>query len=73
VDSVPNPSGKRKPRGRSVRDIELCATILGLTPPWQVVAVDVDVKGEQVTVKVDPGPGPFPCPECQTPAPGYDR
>jgi hypothetical protein len=44
-----------------MRDVELYATILGLTPPWKVVAVEVDVKGEQVTVKVDPGPGPFPC------------
>ncbi|HLJ60585.1 MAG TPA: helix-turn-helix domain-containing protein [bacterium] len=56
-----------------MRDVELYATILGLTPPWKVVAVDIDVKGEQVTVKVDPGPGPFPCPECQTRSPGYDR
>jgi transposase len=56
-----------------VRDVELYATILGLTPPWKVMAVDVDVKGEQVTVKVDPGPGPFPCPECQTASSGYDR
>ena len=56
-----------------MRDVELYATILGLTPPWTVVAVDVDVTGVQVTVKVDPGPGPFPCPECQTTSPGYDR
>ena len=55
-----------------MRDVELYATILGLIPPWKVVAVEVDVKGEQVTVKVDPGPGPFPCPECQTASPGYD-
>ena len=56
-----------------MRDVELHATILRLAPPWKVVAVEVDVKGEQVTVKVQPGPGPFPCPECQTAAPGYDR
>ncbi len=56
-----------------VRDVELYATILGLTSPWKVVAVEVDLKGEQVTVRVDPGPGPFPCPECQTASPGYDR
>jgi len=36
-----------------MRDVELYATILGLTPPWKVVAVEVDVKDEQVTVKVD--------------------
>jgi len=47
-----------------VRDVELYATILGLTPPWQVVAVEVDIQGEPVTVKIDPGPGPFPCPDC---------
>ncbi len=56
-----------------MRDVELYTAILGLTPPWNVVAVEVDVKGEQITVKVDPGPGPFPCPDCQTASPGYDR
>jgi len=56
-----------------MRDVELYATLLGLTPPWTVVSVDVDIPGEQVTVKVDAGPGPFPCPECRTLAPGYDR
>jgi transposase len=56
-----------------MRDVELYATILGLTPPWKVVSVDVDIPGEQVTVKVEAGPGPFPCPECQTLSPGYDR
>jgi len=56
-----------------VRDVELYATILGLTPPWKVVGVDVDIPGEQVTVKVEAGPGPFPCPECQTLSPGYDQ
>ena len=56
-----------------MHDVELYATILGLTPPWKVVAVAVDVKAAQVIVKVDPGAGPFPCPECQQPAPGYDR
>ena len=61
MDSVPNPSSKSETGGRAVRDVELYATILGLTPPWNVVAVDVDVKDEQVTVKVDAGPGPFPC------------
>jgi transposase len=56
-----------------VRDVELYTTILGLTPPWKVVAVDVDIREAQVTVKVDAGPDPFPCPECQTASPGYDR
>lgn len=56
-----------------MRDVELYRAILGLTPPWRVVSVDLDIPGQQVTVKVDVGPGPFPCPECQAPVPGYDR
>jgi transposase len=56
-----------------VRDVELYRAILGLTPPWQVVSVDLDIPGRQVTAKVDAGPGPFPCPECQALIPGYDR
>ena len=36
-----------------MRDIELYRAILGLTPPWTVVNVDLDVKGQQVTVRVD--------------------
>jgi transposase len=55
-----------------MRDVELYRAILGLTPPWTVVSVDLDIKGQQVTVRVDAGPGPFPCPECGTPGPGYD-
>lgn len=47
-----------------MRDIELYRAILGLTPPWMVVNVDLDVKGQQVTVTVTAGDGPFPCPEC---------
>lgn len=56
-----------------MRDIELYRAILGLTPPWTVVGVDLDVKGQQVVIRVDAGPGPFRCPECQTEGPGYDR
>ena len=56
-----------------MRDSELYKAILGLTPPWTVVRVNLDVKGQQVTVHVQAGDGPFPCPECQTTVPGYDR
>jgi len=56
-----------------MHDIELYRTILGLTPPWRVVSVELDVKGQQVVVQVDAGPGPFRCPECQTEVPGCDR
>ena len=43
-----------------MRDIELYRAILGLTPPWTVANVELDVQGQQVVVQVDPGPGPFP-------------
>lgn len=56
-----------------MRDIELYRAILGLTPPWTVVSVDLDVKGQQVVIKVDAGSGPFRCPECQMEVAGYDR
>jgi hypothetical protein len=55
-----------------LRDIELYRAILGLSAPWTVVSVDLDIKGQQVTVRVDPGPGPFPCPECGTSGLRYD-
>ncbi len=56
-----------------MRDVELYKAILGLTPPWTVVDVTLDVKGQHVTVQVHAGDGPFPCPECATVVPGYDR
>ena len=56
-----------------MRDVELYKAILGLTPPWTVVSVVLNVKGQQVTVQVHAGEGPFSCPECQATAPGYDR
>jgi transposase len=55
-----------------MRDIELYRAILGLTAPWTVVSVDLDVKGQRITVRVDAGAGPFACPECETPGPRYD-
>lgn len=56
-----------------MRDVELYRTILGLTPPWTVVEVTLDVKGQHVTVQVHAGDGPFPCPECHATVPGYDK
>ena len=56
-----------------MRDTDLYKAILGLTPPWTVGHVDLDVNGQQVTITVDAGAGPFPCPECQASVPGYDK
>ena len=55
-----------------MRDIELYRTLLGLTAPWTVAGVDVDLKGQRVVVRVEAGPGPYACPECGTSAPRYD-
>ena len=55
-----------------MRDIEMYRALLGLTAPWTVAGVDVDMTGQCVIVRVDAGPGPYPCPECGTPGPGYD-
>jgi hypothetical protein len=54
-------------------DVELYKTILGLTPPWTVVDVTLDVTGQHVTVRVHKGDGPFPCPACHATVPGYDK
>src|SRR5215467_14546452 len=51
-----------------MRDIELSRALLGLTAPWTVGGVDVDMVGQ----RVDAGAGPYPCPECGTPGPRYD-
>lgn len=55
-----------------MRDVELYRALLGLTAPWTVAGVDVDLKGQQVVVRVEAGPGPYPCPECGTPTTRYD-
>jgi len=55
-----------------MRDVELYRALLGLTAPWTVATVDVDLPGQRVVVRVDAGAGPYPCPECGTPAARYD-
>jgi hypothetical protein len=41
-------------------DIELYRALLGLTAPWAIAGVDVDMAGQQVAVRVDAGPGALP-------------
>ena len=55
-----------------MRDVELYRALLGLSAPWTVAGVDVDMKGQRVVVRVEPGPGPYPCPECGTVGRRYD-
>jgi hypothetical protein len=52
-----------------MRDVQLHRARLGLTAPWTVAGVDVDLKGQRVVVRVEGGPGPYLCPECATPGP----
>jgi hypothetical protein len=44
----------------AMRDVELYRAILGLTPPWTVVSVELDVTGQRAVVQVDAGGGPVP-------------
>jgi transposase len=55
-----------------MRDVELYEAILGLTPPWKVAHVELDVAAKEVTIRVGAGPSPFPCPECGAVVGGYD-
>jgi len=62
----------RSRRIGAMRDVELDRALLGLTAPWTVAGVDVDMRGQRVVVRVEAGPGPYPCPECGTPTGRYD-
>lgn len=55
-----------------MRDRELYAKIMGISTPWSVEDVEVDVAGEKVLVKVVCKDGPLPCPECGKSCPRYD-
>jgi transposase len=53
---------------------ELYATILGVTAPWTVERVEVDVAGGAVHVWLARAEGALaPCPECQVPCTVYDH
>jgi hypothetical protein len=54
----------RSVRIEAVRDVELYRALLGLTAPWTVARVDVDMTGQRMEVRVDAGPRLYPCPEC---------
>lgn len=59
-----------------MRDIDLYQILLGLTPPWRVIAVDVhpDPKLRELTVRVEYPRGElYQCPECEQVCPGYDH
>jgi transposase len=62
----------RSRRIGAMRDVELYRTILGLTAPWTVASVDLQVPEQRLVVHVEAGPGPYPCPECGTLTGRYD-
>ena len=56
-----------------MQDRDLYARILGLTDPWRVVDVQLDVRGGEVRVKVEAkADAQFACPECGKQSAGYD-
>lgn len=57
-----------------MQDVELYRKILGITHPWSVAAVTVDLKASEVRVEVAwTAPEEAPCPGCGKRCPGYDR
>lgn len=57
-----------------MQDADLYQQILGLTEPWSVDQVDLDVAHQRVTVTVaHPAEATWRCPHCDQPAPLYDH
>jgi transposase len=55
-------------------DTELFAKLLGITGPWRVTRVSVNVPAEQIDVWVEEAAGTmFPCPTCREPVSVYDH
>ena len=55
-------------------DTELFSKLLGLTAPWRVTRVSVNVPAERIDVWVEELPGTtFPCAGCAGPVPVYDH
>ena len=56
-----------------MRDTELYQRVLGLTSPWSVQRVELDVPGKRVEVWVEHSVGvQWACPQCQQPLACYD-
>jgi transposase len=55
-------------------DTELFAKLLGITAPWRLTRVTVNVPGERIDLWVEEAPGTsFPCPACRELAAVYDH
>jgi len=57
-----------------MQDKELYQHILGLSTPWSVSDVKLNIESQEITVRVDhPRGTKFCCPECSTELPCYDH
>ena len=57
-----------------MQDKELYQHIIGLTSPWTVSGVKLDIPAEEIQVRVEHPPGTkFCCPECQKELACYDH
>lgn len=57
-----------------MRDVELYQAVLGITAPWKVTRVDLQLEAGQVDVFVEHGPGErFPCADCGEACPVHDH
>lgn len=57
-----------------MEDTTLYAMLLGLTPPWRVTRVQVNLDSQRIDVWVEEAPGTkFPCAACRQPAGVYDH
>ena len=55
-------------------DTELYQHVLGLTAPWRVAEVELDVESTQIHVHVEHAEGSlWPCPQCQKELTCYDH
>jgi hypothetical protein len=57
-----------------VDDTELYTRLLGITPPWRVTRVTVNMAAERIDVWVEEAPGTkFHCAACGEPRAVYDH
>lgn len=56
-----------------MRDTQLYAQILGITSPWKVTDVELDLPHDEVRVHVEHAGEALSCPDCGETCPGYDK